>query len=192
MQTDTTADSLNLIVENEGELKLSVFVGDMDAMNNVNFVLVENEINGIVNCAAELHYRDDCCMEYFKIGFWDGYGNNTTTLASAVYAIDQLLSPRHWPWVGFTPRNVLVNCHTGHSRSVTVMSMYLCQKHPHEYTWDKALQLVMSKRRTNHFPTDGMLQLAADLLQEIETRHGKGATLFTILPPVISREHDCQ
>jgi len=179
-------DSLNLIVENQGPLNLSVYVGNEDAMNNVNFVLVENEINGILNCAAELRFDNETCSEYFKVGFWDGYGNNTTTLASGVYALDQLLSVRHWPWVGYVPKNVLVNCHSGHSRSVTVMSMYLCQKHPDIWTWDTALAHVMKMRKWDHPPTDGMRKLAGLLLEELLNTYGSDATLFTILKPVIS------
>jgi protein-tyrosine phosphatase len=179
-------DSLNLIVENEGPLNLSVFVGNDDAMNNVNFVLVENEINGILNCAAELRFDNETCAEYFKVGFWDGYGNNTSTLAAAVYVVDQLLTKRHWPWVGYVPRNVLVNCHSGHSRSVVVMSMYLCQKHPETYDWDSALALVMRKRKYPEPPTDGMRELARLLLDAIHQAHGEKATLFSILPPLES------
>lgn len=185
-QQPPDTDSLNLIVENQGPLNLSVFVGNEDAMNNVNFVLVENEINGILNCAAELRFDNETCSEYFKVGFWDGYGNNTTTLVSAVYALEQLLSLRHWPWVGYTPKNVLVNCHSGHSRSVTVMSMYLCQKHPETWDWDEALAFVMKQRRYDQPPTAGMRELAHLLLDQIRNGYGSGATLFTILPPVIS------
>lgn len=185
-QQPPDTDSLNLIVKNQGPLNLSVYVGNEEAMNNVNFVLVENEINAILNCAAELRFNNETCSEYFKVGFWDGYGNNTTTLAAAVYSLEQLLSIRHWPWVGYTPKNVLVNCHSGHSRSVTVMSMYLCQKHPNTWDWDSALAHVMEARKWPHPPTDGMRALAKLLLEEISNKYGSGATLFTILEPEIS------
>lgn len=185
-QPKPDTDSLNLIVENEGGLNLSVFVGNDDALNNVNFVLVENEINGIINCAAELRFDNETCSEYFKLGLWDGYGNNTTTLASAVYTLDQLLSDRHWPWVGYTPRNVLVNCHSGHSRSVTAMAMYLCQKHPDKYSWELALAFVMKKRKWPEPPTPGMQELARLLLEQIHNVHGENATLFTIMNPIES------
>lgn len=186
--SSSSSDSLDLIIDKEGPLGLSVYVGNEDAMNNVGFVLVENEINSIVNCAAEINLTSCCCAEYFKVGFWDGFGNNTTTLASAVYALDQLLSPRHWPWVGYCPRNVLVNCHTGHSRSVVVMAMYLCQKHPQKYSWQTALAHVMRCRKITEPPTAGMRQLGTKLLNELTQQHGADATLFSVIKPEISCE----
>jgi hypothetical protein len=179
---------LSLILESTGDLGVAVYIGDRYGMNNEAGCLLGQNINAVLNCTYEIHIDQPILgIEYMTVGYYDGPGNLTTELAAAVYCLDQLLSPRPpaYQWNCYVPKNVMVACNMGHSRSVSTLSFWLCQKYPEQYTYASAVEFVARQRGYPEGPTVGMRQLAHDLLRQI-ARHGEHATLFTILPPVTS------
>lgn len=65
-----------------------------------------------------------------KVGLIDGVGNWDTTLVSTVYMADQLICFPPFPPspplnTTFPPGNLLIHCFSGHSRSVTIASLYI-------------------------------------------------------------------
>jgi hypothetical protein len=78
---------------------------------------------------------NDLVAEHHKIGLVDGPGNLPTSLAAAVLMVRQLNSARQYLCPKDTPARdenaygridqILVHCHSGHSRSVTVAAVYL-------------------------------------------------------------------
>ena len=188
MTNPDTLDPISLIMEDVGELGVSLYVGNHLAMNNAAGALLGNDITAVVNCTLEIHIDSPILgIEYMTVGFYDGFGNQTTELAAAVYTLNQMLStrPPAYQWDNYTAKNVLVACNKGHSRSVSVTSFYLCQKYPKRFSYDSAVEFVSGKRNYPEGPTEGMRKLAADLLGQI-AKYGPHATLFSILPPLTS------
>jgi hypothetical protein len=109
------------------------------------------------------------------VGLVDGLGNEMSSLASAVYFLDQLLTSRvlenkdrnTFPSV----QNVLVFCHEGHSRSVVVTALYLFFKYsnlPQFKNFTVTLEFVKEKRgigNVSTLPEPHLLQLATNLSQ---------------------------
>lgn len=188
MTNPDTLSPISLIMEDVGELCVSLYVGNHLAMNNYAGTLLGNDITAVVNCTLEIQIdRPILGIEYMTVGFYDGFGDQTTELAAAVYTLNQMLSkrPPAYQWDNYTAKNVLVACNKGHSRSVSVTSFYLCQKYPERFTYDSAVEFVSGRRGYPEGPTEGMRQLAHDLLAQI-AQYGPNATLFTILPPLTS------
>jgi hypothetical protein len=107
------------------------------------------------------------------VGLVDGEGNEMSSLASAVYLLDQLLTPRILEKkdnTTFPPvHNVLVHCHEGLSRSVTVTALYLYYRYsnlPPFRTFTDSLEFVKERRGVGGHPTIPqyhLLQLAQSL-----------------------------
>jgi hypothetical protein len=114
-------------------------------------------------------------IQYHKVGLVDGLGNEMMSLASAVYFLNQLLTPRILEDKDkntFPPvQNVLVHCHAGNSRSVVVTALYLFYKHsnlPQFKNFTATLEFVKEKRGiggVTTLPEPNLLQLATKLAQ---------------------------
>eukprot|EP00300_Choanocystis_sp_HF-7_P037120 c53122_g1_i1.p1 GENE.c53122_g1_i1~~c53122_g1_i1.p1 ORF type:complete len:296 (-),score=52.47 c53122_g1_i1:38-925(-) len=156
----------------------SIYIGNQHAAADLPLLQSLN-ISAILNVAWDLDIRYDqqyyvdynpdpsnahLILQYTKVGLVDGEGNAQATLAAAVFALDQLLSPR----TGLAPsdaskypqpvRGVLLHCHSGTSRSVTVGALYLFYKHPEMFdTYSDALLYVKTKR---HVQADGSVPKA--------------------------------
>ncbi len=111
-------------------------------------------------------------MRYVKAGLVDGAGNSVLALAAAVQWLAQLLQPQ--PHLDAQDRNtypeargVLVHCAWGHSRSVTVASLYLyfSRRFP---TLDAAVEHVRRARGISHMknrPQPALLETARRVIQ---------------------------
>lgn len=149
-----------------------IYVGDQHAAGNL-YELQTYNISAILNVAWDLDIRypfenytgsieDDnehLNMQYNKVGLVDGTGNQPATLVSAMLMLSQLLTPRELEEKdkGTYPQpvqNVLVHCHSGHSRSVTVAALYLYYTNPDTFrNYEEALLFVKSKRGVLKDPT---------------------------------------
>ena len=106
-------------------------------------MLQANGITAVLNVAYDLDIRlpnlDSSpyrfAIEYHKVGLIDGFGNEATTLAAAVYILAQILD-RH--------NKVFVHCHAGISRSTTVVSLYLAETE--RISFNDALAIVQTQR----------------------------------------------
>jgi len=160
-----TGSDINLIRD-------GLYVGDQYAAGDIDDLIRLYNISAILNVAWDLDIRypeqeyvgdisDDnehIIIQYGKIGLVDASGNSVSTLASAVLALDQYFQPRNLaPKDAKTypqpVRNVLVHCHSGQSRSVTVASLYIYYKHRNEYpTYADALNFVKKQRNLLNNP----------------------------------------
>ena len=131
-----------------------------------------NSITAVLNVAWDLDIRyrledytgnvddDDEPLnqiQYEKVGLVDGPGNPPQAMAAAILALHTYMQPR----VGLKSddaakypqpvQNVLVHCHSGQSRSVTVAALYLTLTGAYS-AYDTALAVVKSKRHlsSNH------------------------------------------
>ena len=106
-------------------------------------MLQANGITAVLNVAYDLDIRlpslDSSpyrfAIEYHKVGLIDGFGNEATTLAAAVYMLAQILD-RH--------KKVFVHCHAGISRATTVVSLYLAETE--DISFNDALAIVQTQR----------------------------------------------
>lgn len=110
-------------------------------------LLVANgKVKGVLNCALDLDIDAKTLIPpdadplqnpvYMKVGLLDGPGNSTYALISAALAIRQMVDLKASP--------VLVHCHSGSSRSVAVLALYLAWQR--KWTIGKAVGLIKSKR----------------------------------------------
>ena len=121
-----------------------------------------------------------------KVGLVDGNENNKMTLVSAIYMADQLLnfpSLVHQieetktnpgdPMTNFYQQgNLLIHCHDGGSRSVTITALYIYYKFfVGQCTFQEVYQEVICARyleATNHIPTQGICENAYEVLNTFE------------------------
>jgi len=166
-----------------------IFVGDHDSASDIPS-LVTNNITAVLNVAWDLDilytdkdYRGDVYdnnghlrIQYSKVGLVDGTGNRLSTLASAVFVLAQFRTARvllKKDADAFDPSsvsNVLVHCHSGQSRSVTTVSLYIFYKHREQFpAYSDALDFVKSKRNLDNpeIPDPNITSLAL-LLAEID------------------------
>ncbi|MFK7750555.1 MAG: hypothetical protein AB8B65_19340 [Kordia sp.] len=117
-----------------------------------------------------------------KVGLVDGNENNMMTLVSAIYMADQLLNfpslteqmeetttnPGD-PMTNFYQQgNLLIHCHDGGSRSVTITALYIYYKFfVGKCTFQEVYQEVICCRyeeASNHVPTQGICENAYEVL----------------------------
>ena len=142
-----------------------IYVGDQHAAGDM-YELQQYNISAILNVAWDLDIRyprfnytgsieDDnehLNMQYNKVGLVDGTGNQPGMLISAMLALHQFLTPRSLEekdqGTYLQPvQNVLVHCHSGHSRSVTIAALYLYYTNPSIFTsYEQALLFVKVHR----------------------------------------------
>lgn len=143
-----------------------IYVGDQYAAANLYELQHTYNISAILNVAWDLDLRyslenytgsieDDnehLNLQYSKVGLVDGTGNIPAMLISAMITLHQFLTPRNLESKDQNTypqpvQNVLVHCHSGHSRSVTVAALYLYYTQPDIFrNYEEALLFVKSKR----------------------------------------------
>jgi len=166
-----------------------LYVGDQYAAGDIDDLIKLYNISAILNVAWDLDIRypeqeyigeiaDDnehTIIQYAKVGLVDASGNSLSTLAAAVLTLDQFFQPRAllqkdvntYPPV----KNVLVHCHSGQSRSVTVASLYIYFKHRDEYTtYTEALNFVKKQRNlsNNHNVPEPHITALAEQLAKLD------------------------
>ena len=166
------------------EVAPGLWVGNQHAAGRPD-VLAAANITAVLNVAWDLdiryaggEYEGDVsdnnerlrAFQYAKVGLVDGEGNAPEALAGAVLALSAFMTPR----VGMSPddaakysqpvSNVLVHCHSGQSRSVTVASLYLTLTGAFP-TYKAALAHVRSARGlTGVYPAHALTALAHKLV----------------------------
>lgn len=143
-----------------------IYIGNQHAAANPA-LLASLNITAVLNVAWDLDIRYDesqyvdtqpdpsnerLIFQYAKVGLVDGDGNSQAVMAAALYTLQQFLSPR----VKLSPdeaakypepvQNVLVHCHSGTSRSVTVGALYLFFATDMFDSYADALAFVKEKR----------------------------------------------
>ena len=127
-------------------------------------LLRRHGITTVVNCAVNLDinlvraaqeegdrravgYGD---IRYYKLGLIDGEGSPDTMMLGAYYILDGALRqtmPKRETYPFADGGNVLVNCRSGRSRSVSLVALFLHKQQPDLYpTIDDALAVIRTKR----------------------------------------------
>ena len=110
-----------------------------------SLLVANGKVKGVLNCALDLDIdkktlippdNDPSKVVYMKVGLADGPGNSNYALISAALAIRQMVDLKATP--------ILVHCHSGSSRSVAVLALYLAWQR--KWTIAKAFELIKSKR----------------------------------------------
>ena len=135
------------------KIRERVFLGhSQDAINKE--LLDKNGITVCLNCAIDLDY--ECDRQYFKVGLTDGVNNTIETLGEAVETLEKLV------WAG---EKVLVHCHSGMSRSVTVIAAQLAMT---EYRSIYQALHEIAKIKEQIYPHAGLILLARELVEDID------------------------
>ncbi len=149
---------------------LGLFVGDQHAAGALPS-LREQNISGILNVAWDLDIRYDAAdyvgdvesfderleIEFAKVGLVDGLSNLPATVAAAVLFLHQMRTQNMSAMLPkdqntFPPiRNILVHCHSGQSRSVTVAALYLFYSGSFS-SFQDALDSVKNARHLSGWP----------------------------------------
>ena len=167
-----------------------IFVGSYNlSLGNLD----NNDIAGVLNVAYDVNDDDDLQVQdgtfdgkplfkrqLSKVGLVDGPENDMMTAVAALYMADQLLNfptPQSQTDQGMVNiianGNLLIHCHDGGSRSVTITALYIYYKFYAGsstnfeevyrdiicYRWDKA---------SNHHPTVGICNTAFQVLNTFE------------------------
>jgi protein-tyrosine phosphatase len=137
----------------------NLWIGDSDSARNLD-ALKREGITAVLNCAFDLDvvhpYRENSLrfeeIEYYKCGVPDSSEASAHMLAAAVLILNDLLKRGH---------RVLVHCHAGRSRSVTVTAAYLAK-------W-KATSIELQIKRIEDIrwtmPAEGIVPIAEQALR---------------------------
>lgn len=155
--------AISLIAEGLGPHELALYIGGSDGACDLG-LLRRHGITTVVNCAVNLDinlvagaagegdvrvsgYGD---IRYYKLGLIDGEGSPDTMMLGAYYILDGALRqtmPKRETYPFVDGGNVLVNCRSGRSRSVSLVALFLHKQQPHLYpTLDDALAVIREKR----------------------------------------------
>ncbi|XAZ26125.1 dual specificity protein phosphatase family protein (plasmid) [Sinorhizobium sp. B11] len=155
--------AISLIAEGLGPFGATLFIGGGSGASNIG-LLREHQITTVVNCAVNLDinyvtadeetadvrasgYGD---IRYYKVGLIDGEGSPDTMMLGAYYVLDGALRqtmPKRETYPFPDGGNVLVNCRSGRSRSVSLVALFLHKQQPHFYpTLDDALAIIRERR----------------------------------------------
>ena len=160
-----------------------IWVGNQVAAADLSALAAAN-ITGVLNVAWDLdieypssEYIGDVStdnehlrLEYNKVGLVDGEGNTLFQLAAAVFQLRQLVSKRTLEAKDADtfpnpPSAVLLHCHSGMSRSVTVMALYLHFTEPGKWaSYDDTLKFVMDQRGSTTLPAAALVTAANALV----------------------------
>jgi len=127
-----------------------IFITENIAIGNSQDAKAPEDVTAILNVAFDLDVHGVGYPTYLrhKVGLIDGPGNALGLIVAAVLCLHSLLK---------THRKVLVHCHSGRSRSATVVALYLaCAKNIdvlEAYTFVK-------KAKTDVSPHEALVQNA--------------------------------
>jgi hypothetical protein len=156
---------ISRIADGLGPNGVSLFLGGLDGARDVG-LLRDNGITVVVNCAVNLDINfvrnpvnpedgEKCAtgyseIRYYKLGMIDGGGNPETMMLGGYYillgAMNQVMPERHtYPFR--SGGNILVNCRSGRSRSVSLVALFLHKQQPERFpTLDDAVSHVRKHR----------------------------------------------
>ncbi|KQV41763.1 MULTISPECIES: dual specificity protein phosphatase [unclassified Rhizobium] len=155
--------AISLIAEGLGPHQSAIYIGGSDGACDIE-LLRRHGITTVVNCAVNLDINlvPDAAGEgdlrasgygdirYYKLGLIDGEGSPDTMMLGAYYILDGALRqtmPKRETYPFADGGNVLVNCRSGRSRSVSLVALFLHKQQPHLYpTLDDALAVIREKR----------------------------------------------
>ena len=155
--------AISRVAEGLGPHHVALYIGGSAGASDMD-LMREHQITTVVNCAVNLDinyvqseapaasvrpsgYGD---IRYYKIGLIDGEGSPDTMMLGAYFILDGALRqsmPKRQTYPFPDGGNVLVNCRSGRSRSVSLGALFLHKQQPHLYpTLDDALAHVREKR----------------------------------------------
>ncbi len=155
--------AISLIAEGLGPHNASLYIGGSEGARDLG-LLRRHGITTVVNCAVNLDinlvpaaaqdgdlratgYGD---IRYYKLGLIDGEGSPDTMMLGAYYILDGALRqrmPKRETYPFPDGGNVLVNCRSGRSRSVSLVALFLHKQQPHLYpTLDDAVAVIRERR----------------------------------------------
>lgn len=155
--------AISKIAENLGPYKSTLYIGGSDGARDIG-LLRAHGITTVVNCAVNLDinlvsggvdegdlratgYGD---IRYYKLGLIDGEGSPDTMMLGAYYILDGALRqsmPKRATYPFADGGNILVNCRSGRSRSVSLVALFLHKQQPDHYpTLDDAVADIREKR----------------------------------------------
>lgn len=191
--------AISLITDGLGPHGASLFIGGSDGAGDLG-LLRRCGITTVVNCAVNLdinYVRGDAESEemrttgygdvrYYKVGLIDGEGSPDTMMLGAYYILDgalrQTMPKRHtYPFAD--GGNVLVNCRSGRSRSVSLVALYIHKQQRERFpSIDDAISHIRERRELRPdewFETPKPMLLAAakrasDWIDTIERKANAG------------------
>ena len=163
------------VADSIGPHAAALFIGNRLAAEDPA-LLFAHAITSTMNVAVNveigpLTLPDGAPVRRTQIGLIDGPGNTASHLLAAVLALDGILgqaSPGKPSYPPHRAGNVLVHCRAGHSRSVTVLALYLHLAMRDRYpSLDEAVDHLRRLRQLQpHQPKRDLLILARQILQD--------------------------
>lgn len=143
--TDTYIDVLSVgnmlerfvAFDDLSQITPSIFISGFTCASNQNN-LDNNNIKYIINCTNTVsnYFENNSSLTYLRIPIDDTYNQHIEQYFDMTYnTIEQAIKEN---------KNVLVHCHAGVSRSVTIVIAYLMRKN--NLTYEQARTFVKSKR----------------------------------------------
>lgn len=155
--------AISQIAQGLGPFGAALFIGGSAGASDIG-LLRRHKITTVVNCAVNLDinyvqpdegtadvrasgYGD---IRYYKVGLIDGEGSPDTMMLGAYYILDGALRqtmPKRETYPFPDGGNILVNCRSGRSRSVSLVALFLHKQQPHLYpSLDAALAHIRERR----------------------------------------------
>uniref|UniRef100_UPI003101AB88 dual specificity protein phosphatase family protein n=1 Tax=Neorhizobium sp. EC2-8 TaxID=3129230 RepID=UPI003101AB88 len=189
---------ISLIGRELGPHKADLYIGGREGASNPE-LLKRHGITTVVNCAVNLDINlvrtpDEAASEglygsgyadirYYKVGLIDGEGSPDSMMLGAYYILDgalrQTMPKRHtYPFAD--GGNILVNCRSGRSRSVSLVALLLHKQQPHLYpTLDAAVSHIREHRELH---PDEWFETPKPMLYEAARRASKWIDLIAAAP----------
>lgn len=156
---------ISLITQGLGPHDSKLYIGSLEGARDLG-LLKAHGIGIVVNCAVNLDInfvRDPANAEdgelsatgyapirYYKVGMIDGGGSPDTMMVGGYYILHGALHqtmPKRATYPFEDGGNVLVNCRSGRSRSVSLVGLYIHKQHPDRFpTLEAAIAHVREKR----------------------------------------------
>lgn len=134
------------------QITSQIFIGDwLDGKDLVE--LKNNKISGILNVCPD-NAAEGQALQYVFIPLGDGPGNNFKDFERAVFELDDMIKEN---------MKVLVHCHAGQSRSVSVVASWL--------SWRGKVDLLSSlnfiaQKRPQISPCKAMLEMCQQFIEK--------------------------
>lgn len=189
---------ISLIGRGLGPHGADLYIGGREGASNRE-MLKRHGITVVVNCAVNLDINlvrapDEPASEeisgsgyadirYYKVGLIDGEGSPETMLLGAYYILDGALRqsmPKRATYPFPDDGNILVNCRSGRSRSVSLVALFLHKQQPHLYpTLDAAVAHIRERRELR---PDEWFETPKPMLYEAARRASKWIDLIAAAP----------